>query len=237
MGVFYDFVVLPMNIKNFQTLKTKIMKRNKIQTSFFVIVFFIILSFSMTACKKETDTNPVITSMSDFIKNNPSRSSFFLMRNDSLKISLRTDQKFPLASTVKIMIAIEFAKQVSTGKINANELIPLADLDVYYLPNTDGNAHPDWKQSATSRGELNNNRVTLQEVARGMIRFSSNANTEFLMDKLGLDNINANLKELNLSNHERLYPIVSALFLYSTNNKSETINRVNLLYPMIFIKY
>ena len=156
---------------------------------------------------------------------------------DSLKISLRTDQKFPLASTVKIMIAIEFAKQVSTGKINANELIPLTDLDVYYLAGTDGNAHPDWKQSATSRGELNNNRVTLQEVARGVIWFSSNANTEFLMDKLGLDNINANLKELNLSNHERLYPIVSALFLYSTNNKSETINRVNLLYPMIFIKY
>ena len=189
MGVLYDSIVLPMNIKHFQTLKTKAMKRNSPQISIFVTVLLIVLSFSMTACKRETDTNPVITSVSDFIKNNPSRSSFFLMRNDSVKISLRADQKFPLASTLKIMIAIEFAKQVSSGKINANELIPLADLDVYYLAGTDGNAHPNWKQSATSRGELNNNRVTLQEVARGMIRFSSNANTEFLMDKLGLDNI------------------------------------------------
>ena len=189
----------------------------------------VILSFSASSCKKETDINPVITSIPDFIKSNPNRSSLFLMRNDSLKISLRADQKFPLASTMKIIIAIEFAKQVSTGKINANELIPLADLDVYYLSGTDGNAHPEWKQDAQSRGELNNNRVTLQEVARGMIWFSSNANTEFLMDKLGLDNINANLKELNLPNHDRLYPIVSSLLLYSTNNQSETMSKINQL--------
>ena len=227
MGVLYHSVVLPMNVKKFQTLKTKAMKRNNLQISISVIVFLIVLPFSMTACKRETETNPTVTSIPDFIKNNPSRSSFFLMRNDSLKISLRADQKFPLASTMKIMIAIEFAKQVSTGKINANELISVADLDVYYLAGTDGNAHPEWKQDAQSRGELNNNRVTLQEVAKGMIGFSSNANTEFLTDKLGLDNINANLTALNLSNHDRLYPIVSSLFLYSTNNLTETMSKIN----------
>jgi D-alanyl-D-alanine carboxypeptidase len=177
-------------------------------------------------CKSNTDVTPV-TSITEFIKNNPERSSFVLLRNDSTKVQLRQDKKFPLASTLKIMVAIEFSKQVASGRINPVELIDVANLDLYYLPNTDGNAHPNWKTSATTRNEIVNNRVSLQEVAKGMIRFSSNANTEYLMDRLGLDKINANLKELNLPNHDNLSFIVSSLFVYSTNNKAESIKKIN----------
>ncbi|NGQ95757.1 serine hydrolase [Brevibacillus sp. SYP-B805] len=46
-----------------------------------------------------------------------------------------------------------------------------------------------------------------------MIVFSSNANTEYLMERLGLDNINRNLSELGLSLHEPLYPFVSSLLI------------------------
>ena len=50
----------------------------------------------------------------------------------------------PLASTVKIIMAIEFAKQASHNVFNENERIPLSELDKYYIPNTDGDAHPGW---------------------------------------------------------------------------------------------
>ena len=64
----------------------------------------------------------------DFIKKNPERSSIYWMRNDTIMADLRGDKKFPLASTVKIIIAIEYAQQAASGKINPHEAIPLADL-------------------------------------------------------------------------------------------------------------
>lgn len=160
---------------------------------------------------------PAADPVVDFIKANPTRSALYLIRNDTVLISQRPDQKMPLASAVKTIIAIEFAQQVAAGKINPAERIPLADLDLYYLTNTDGNAHPSWKQWLTQRNLISNETVALLDVAKGMIQFSSNANTEYLLDKLGPDAVNANLKKLALPNHDPIYPIVSALFLYSAS--------------------
>lgn len=165
----------------------------------------------------------------EFIRANPNRSALHLSRNDTTLIRLRADRTFPLASTVKIIVAIEFAKQAAAGKINPDELVAVADLDRYYLPGTDGNAHPNWKQQATTAGKLADGRVPLREVAKGMIWFSSNANTEYLTERLGSDAVNANLSELNLPQHDQLYPLVSSLFLYSTTDKTALTKRLNTL--------
>ena len=55
--------------------------------------------------------------------------------------------------------------------------------------------------------------VSLEEVAKGMVKFSSNASTEYLMEVLGLDNINRNLQSLALPAHQPLFPIVSSLYI------------------------
>lgn len=44
----------------------------------------------------------------------------------------------------KIVIAIEYAKQVAEGKIRKDEKISLKELEKYYVKNTDGGAHPAW---------------------------------------------------------------------------------------------
>jgi D-alanyl-D-alanine carboxypeptidase len=207
-------------------LTNKFMRNQKIH--FLALTITVLLLFTVISCKTDSKIDPII-SISDFIKNNPDRSSFTLIRNDSIKAQLRQDKKFPLASTLKIIVAIEFSKQVASGNINPTELIDIADLDLYYLPKTDGDAHPDWKKNAIERNELKNNQVSLQEVAKGMVWFSSNANTEYLMDKLGLDNINANLKELNLTNHGNLFPIVASLFFYSNINKADLKEKISKL--------
>lgn len=175
-----------------------------------------------TAPNPQTAEDPVVA----FIRANPDRSAVFLVRNDTTLVSLRPDQKFPLASTVKIIVAIEFAKQAAAGKLNPQEMISLLDTDRYYLPNTDGGAHPNWKAGMKSKNLVSNDRVPLLDVAKGMIRYSSNANTEYLMDRLGFDNINANLTELSLPKHDRLLPIVAPLMLYSTTDKQSTLQRV-----------
>ena len=43
-----------------------------------------------------------------------------------------------------------------------------------------------------------------------MIIYSSNANTDYLIDLLGVNNINQRINALGLKQHEEVYPIVGA---------------------------
>ncbi|MDN5203790.1 serine hydrolase [Fulvivirgaceae bacterium BMA10] len=170
-----------------------------------IVVILGVLAFSYFKPNKEV----VLT----FIKENPKKSSIYLMRNDSLLSSLNINQKMPLASTVKIIIAIEYAEQAAQKILDPNELIALNELEKYYVPNTDGGAHPSWKSNIKKMDLINDGQVELREVAKGMIKYSSNANTEYLIDRLGQQNINQRLDSLKINVHDSIYYIVSALFV------------------------
>ena len=154
-----------------------------------------------------------------FIQANKKRASVFISRNDTTIAHLNEDKLMPLASTVKIMVAIEFAKQASAETINEEGYVSLKALEKYYLPNTDGGAHPAWLNYEQSKNNIQKDSIKLLEVARGMIMFSSNANTEYLMDLLGFDNIKNNCQLFDLKNHTAIYPLVSSLFLYQNPTK------------------
>lgn len=153
-------------------------------------------------------------SLLNFIQQHKYTSSFYLKENDSVIGHLNQNKMMPLASTAKIIIAIEFAKQVSHNLFNENEMVSLDEINKYYIPNTDGNAHPRWIEYERQKGNMINDSVPLIEVAKGMILFSSNADAEYLMDLLGINNINSNLRLLGITDHSQLYPWASALFLY-----------------------
>jgi D-alanyl-D-alanine carboxypeptidase len=161
----------------------------------------------------------------DFIKNNPERSALLLLRNDTIVAQHNIDKLMPLASTVKIIIAIEYAEQASKGIINPDELIAISDLDRYYVKNTDGDAHPNWLKSVAL--SIKNDSISIREIAKGIIKHSSNANTEWLLEKLNLENVNARLDSLGLSKHTPIYHFVSALFIgkeaFSSQNKDEKV--------------
>ncbi len=158
-------------------------------------------------------------SLLNFIKNNKTRSSIFLQLNDSTIAAVNENKLMPLASTVKIMVAIEFAKQAGSNIIDQNSLVPLAELDYYYLPNTDGGAHPAWLAAEKKAGHINNDSISLINVARGMMMYSSNANTEYLMDLLGLDNVKNNIQLLGIKQHTAIFPLVASLFVYQNPKK------------------
>lgn len=149
--------------------------------------------------------------IADFIVEHPDKSAIQLVRNDSVLIDFQSDKMMPLASTVKIIIAIEYAEQAAKGMIDADELIDLDDLEKFHIPNTDGGAHNIWLKSIENIKQ--ENRIPLRKVAQGMIQFSSNANTEWLCDKLGLANINRRIDSLGIQSHSPIYYIVSALFV------------------------
>lgn len=146
-----------------------------------------------------------------FIKQNPDRAAMLLIRNDTIIAKQNINKVMPLASTVKIILAIEYAIQSSKGIINPNELISLSELEKYYIPDTDGDAHPNWLKSV--KKTITDNKISITEIAKGMIRYSSNANTEWLLNKLGAENVNNRIDSLELKNHTKIYNIVSALFV------------------------
>ncbi len=159
--------------------------------------------------------------VANFIAKNPDKSALYWVRNDSLIAEKNPDRKMPLASTVKIIIAIEFAEQVSSGKINPQEKVPLSELSRFYIADTDGGAHPAWLKQMKEKNLVADGTASLLEIAKGMIRHSSNANTEYLMWRLGLASINAELTELGLTKHDSLYPFVSALYVCSEENSAK----------------
>ncbi|MEP6950092.1 MAG: serine hydrolase [Ginsengibacter sp.] len=177
-------------------------------------IFFLLVSPALLYSQAGAD------SLLNFIQQNKSRSSLFLKRNDTVIAALNENKLMPLASTVKIIVAIEFANQAAHGIFSKNKKVTLSELGKYYLPNTDGDAHPGWVNYERNLGNVINDSVKLIDVAKGMIMFSSNANTEYLMDMLGPNNVQNNIRLLNLKQHTAIYPLVASLFIYQNPKKA-----------------
>ncbi|MDX8364731.1 serine hydrolase [Cytobacillus sp. IB215665] len=148
-----------------------------------------------------------------FLDENKEKSSLYLIQNGQVIGDIRSGQSMPLASTVKTIIAIEYAEQAAEGLVKTNETVQISELEKFYVPNTDGGAHNAWLEHMKEQDLMQNDTVSLKEIVKGMIQFSSNANTEFLMMKLGLYQINDRLKKLGLDNHGEIYPFVSSLYI------------------------
>jgi len=154
----------------------------------------------------------------------PFNGSIYLRKNNVVLLDKNSNTLFPLASTVKIIVAIEFVKQISSKRIDINEKVHLNQLEKYHIKLTDGGAHKAWLHKMKQQSKIQENKINILEIARGMIEFSSNANTEYLMDKLGFENLNNLLKELDLKQHEKLYPFVSSLFVIHDNLFKDSTN-------------
>lgn len=168
-------------------------------------IFFILLVVNFYSAKAQ-DLADVIK----FISINPQKASVYLIEDGKTTINFSNGQQMPLASAAKTIIAITFAKQAAAKTFSSAKRISVKDLNKYYIPNTDGGAHQNWLISINRKAT---DSVTLLEVAKGMIKFSSNANTEYLQDFLGLKNINSNLISLDLKDHQPLYYFTAAALM------------------------
>lgn len=136
--------------------------------------------------------------------------SIAIQYNQQHWVELNTKEPLPLASTVKIIVAIAYAQQAADGRINPQQQVDLKELETFYFPKTDGGAHEAWLAQLDLQDMES---VPLSEVANGMITYSSNANTDYLMHILGLQYVNDVLTQLDVKEHEPLYPIVSAIYI------------------------
>ena len=201
------------------------------------LIVFCVLAYTSTFCQV---TGNKADSLLDFLRNNQKRSSLYLKKNDVVVARLNENKMMPLASTVKIIIAVEFAKQAGNKIFDKNGYIALKELDKYYIPNTDGDAHPHWLKYERDHQHIRNDSVRMIDIARGMIMFSSNANAEYLMDTLGFDNVNTNLPLFAITKHTTIYPLVSSLFVYQNpgnGRESEILKSISKMSEDDYVKF
>lgn len=107
------------------------------------------------------------------------------------KYLFHADEVLPTASSIKIAILAEFYRQVQQGKFKFTDLYTLQQAD---LVGGSGIAE------ALTPGVT---RLTLRDVAALMISVSDNSATNIIIDRIGMENVNALLDSLGLT-HTRL---------------------------------
>jgi beta-lactamase class A len=102
-------------------------------------------------------------------------------------ILYHADEVFPTASTIKVALLAEMYRQAQSGKLNLN--------DIYTVRKED-----DVEDSRIFNGltpELT--KLTLRDLAQMVVAVSDNAATNVLIDRVGMQNVNALLQSLSLT--------------------------------------
>ena len=122
-------------------------------------------------------TVPSTDRLCDYINQNGENVAYGIVENGKLIAAHNTTKLMPIASMVKLIIAIEVAHQAGQGELNVQEQVPAATVNQLEIIGTDGDAHQNWLKQQVGESDS----VSLLAIARGMIEYSSNANTEYLM--------------------------------------------------------
>jgi beta-lactamase class A len=102
------------------------------------------------------------------------------------KYLLHEDQVFPQASSIKITVLAELYHQAQQGKLKLSDLYTVESSDL--VPDSD-------IMSGLTPGVT---KVTLRDLATMMVAVSDNSATNVLIDRLGMENVNALMDSLAL---------------------------------------
>lgn len=107
------------------------------------------------------------------------------------KFLLRGDEVFAQASSIKIAVLAELYRQAQAGKLKLTDLYTVQAADL--VPDSD-------IMNGLTPGVT---RITLRDLATMMVAVSDNSATNVLIDRVGMENVNAMLDSLGLA-HTRL---------------------------------
>lgn len=158
--------------------------------------------------------------LADFVTANPSTTAVVAYTfddngnivEDGNAIFHNADAQLVMASTMKIVVLAAYAEAVANGQLDPNEQILVTELEKYYLPLTDGKAHAQGLQSiglATDNIGFARDpsaQLTLDQIARIMMHYSGNAETDYLIARLGTASIAAIMQKGGLGHHTPIVP-------------------------------
>jgi D-alanyl-D-alanine carboxypeptidase len=151
----------------------------------------------------------------------------FQVGQESEGVYLNADSPMPLASVVKIINLIAYARAAAAGELDPAEWVPLEEIARTYLPRSDLGAHNRAVQDLEERRLIafDPPATPLEEIPWMMIRFSSNAAADYLHLRLGQRTIEQTIIDLGLESHTAPCPWVGQ-FLAIANRRTSGNNRL-----------
>lgn len=134
------------------------------------------------------------------------------------------DFPLPLASVVKLIHLVAYADAVQGGELDPSQPVLLADLERYYLANSDLGAHPNAVADLRAEGRVFGDppAVLLEDVPRMMMQYSSNAATDYLHLLLGQERLEATIAGLGLTSHTAPCPFLGQFLLMNNGAGAAT---------------
>jgi D-alanyl-D-alanine carboxypeptidase len=172
--------------------------------------------------------------LADYIVKHPETSSIVAYTfdeqgeplQDGQELFINADTPLVVASTMKVVVLAAYENAIVQGELNPDEQVAVSDVERYYLPKTDGNAHIQGLASLGIESDAlgfasdQTVRISLDDIARIMIHYSGNAETDYLIDRLGMEAVNS---IPGMENQTPIRPILgTALVLMNHENSSST---------------
>ena len=154
------------------------------------------------------------TELLDWMRTNGDRVGLVVRRGDDGAVCHNEDGFFPLAAARVVLVLGAYAEAVAQRRVDPDELVPLPEVQDWWVRATDSGAHMDaerdWrKRDRVVRGPVL--QVPLDEVVNGMIRWSSNACADYLLDRFGGDVVTDWARRRGLSAQQPVYSMYGEL--------------------------
>ncbi len=122
------------------------------------------------------------------------------LENRAGTVLINADEPFPLASVSKLAIFVEYARRVEAGQIPIDEMVNVSLMNRYDVDRTDRGAHERFLE----RYPVGTQFISLYDVAAdGMIQYSSNAASDYVLDRIGLTDWNGLFASLYMTDTTR----------------------------------
>jgi D-alanyl-D-alanine carboxypeptidase len=185
-----------------------------------VLLLFTTLIVEPVAAQRPIDPNQNLDLIWEQITSQPQDVAIACMPlNDrSRTVLYNPSELFPLASVTKVLIYIEYARRLELGLIPLDETVSVEVLNRYNLPRTDRGAHDDFMADYRA----GRNAMPLLEIASiGMMRYSSNAAADYLLERMAPIDWATLYTTLNVTRSSPPYPFLSIPLLMNNHQTGE----------------
>ena len=153
--------------------------------------------------------NPI----SNYIIKQPDDCALIFIKNGQSVIDINAQRHMPLASIYKLIILKTYLDQCEKGIVNPDDLVHIPELKCYWIRWVDP-GFSMWYASLKEDNKVKNSQIALREIVQGMLAYSCNANTDYLIGVLGIQEIQKQCIVLGMHNHDPVMPISTSVMMF-----------------------
>ncbi|GGG27470.1 hypothetical protein GCM10011344_30360 [Dokdonia pacifica] len=153
--------------------------------------------------------NPI----SNYIIKQPDDCALIFIKNGQSIIDINAQCHMPLASIYKLIVLKAYLEQCKSGDVNPNDLVHIHELKCYWIRWVDP-GFSGWYASLKATNKVKNNQIALREIVQGMLEYSCNANTDYLLSLLHIEKVQKQLDTLKIDGHDPIMPISTSVLMF-----------------------